>query len=173
MRQHVSPTSDMLCPSCKKERSCHQCKKNLREVDFDKRTSGHLYDVCRACQHPTCSICGTTRESIWTPHPKAKKPVAFCDACESKHTCADCERRLDPDEFDKEVLANHLKDPKRALKCLACAPLGLRADTRQYECTSCRSTFGRKNFVDSQVRNWNRGKTRILKCNQCRDCVDG
>ena len=109
LEQHVSPASHMLCPLCKKERFCGRCQKNLREVDFDKDCRGRLYTVCRACQHPTCSICGTTRASIWTPSPKEEKPVALCDACESKRTCGRCERRLDLDAFDRKSNRNIYK----------------------------------------------------------------
>lgn len=97
LKQHVSPSSQMLCPPCKRERSCRRCEKRLREVDFDRDSQGYLYKVCRACQHLTCSICGATRGSIWTPNPMVKKPVPLCDVCESKRTCSQCGRLLDVD----------------------------------------------------------------------------
>ena len=99
LQEHVSPASEMLCPVCKSERSCRRCEKPLREKDFDKDPKGELYKVCRACQHPTCSNCGATRGSIWTPNPKVEEPVPLCDDCESKHTCADCGKLLDADYF--------------------------------------------------------------------------
>ena len=101
------------CTNRKKKCFCGRCQKNLQEVDFDRDSSRNLYTVCRACQHPTCSICRTTRASIWTPSPKVKKPVALCDACESKRTCGLCERRLDLSAFDRSSsrnLYNHCRE---------------------------------------------------------------
>ena len=76
------------------------------------------------------------------------------------------------DKFDKKVLANHLADRKRVLKCLACAPEGLRPDIVKYTCTSCGSTSRKDKFVASQAEDWKRGKSKTLKCKQCRATKD-
>ena len=73
------------CKACQKgpkTRPCTQCGKKLSDSDFDIREDGHLYKVCRKCQHPNCDRCGTKRESIWTPNPREKNPDKLCDACE-------------------------------------------------------------------------------------------
>ena len=108
LRKQVSPTSPMLCPLCKSGRSCPRCKKRVRVEDFDRDHHGNLYKVCRACQHPTCSICGATRGSIWTPSPKVEEPVPLCDDCENKRTCADCGRLLDADYLVVEEIRYEL-----------------------------------------------------------------
>ena len=122
-------SSDMASRSTEKEyvscKICRRCQKSLREVDFDKDSSHHLYNVCRACQHPTCAICGTTRESIWTPHPKVEKPVALCDVCERRRPCARCKRRLDLDAFDRSS-SGHLYKHCRECQYPVCDRCGQR-----------------------------------------------
>ena len=128
LQAHVSPASEMLCPVCKSKRDCLRCEKPLREKDFDKDPKGELYKVCRACQHPTCSNCGATRESIWNPNPKVEEPVPLCDVCEKrKRSCRLCEKSLREVDFDKDSSGRLYK------VCRAC---------QHPTCSNCGATRG-------------------------------
>ena len=59
--------------------------------DFDRKANRLLYDTCRECQHPPCSICGETigPPEMWVPNKynnKQTRPV--CQKCKPKSRMA-------------------------------------------------------------------------------------
>ena len=78
------------CKKCEenaegKMKTCKRCKDELPKSAFNKLKGRYeRYDVCAACQHPSCAKCGAERKSIWKPNPRAKDPAKLCDKCERK-----------------------------------------------------------------------------------------
>ena len=75
------------CQKCAPLRTCKgSCKQQLPFNAFDKNSSSHYYQCCRACQYPKCATCGRKRKTMRNlySNKRVRYAVPLCEACETK-----------------------------------------------------------------------------------------
>ena len=143
-----------------------------------------------ACTNPDCRTCKSCRDVKCNRFSCAKTPVPLnakwrpktlegvqnfkCARCTEQtfHTynCIGCNKTKDAKAFDAAAITAHGKNrQKHKLLCLECLEQGRTIrDTKLYSCRLCNRVLGRAKFCAAEMKNFQQGRLRVLRCTECK-----